>query len=359
MILKQIQLVNFRNYSNYQLRLKKTTVLIGKNGIGKSNILEAISMLSYAKSYRTKDENNLINYQQEYAQILGNLKKEQINFVISKNNGKIKKQAKIDGKDQKISQLFGQIRIVLFTPDSLEIVTGSPSQRRRFLDMIISQRKPDYIKTLIEYKKILKQKNELLKLIKGKRAKIKEIDFWNNRLMELSKEIISNRMELVRFLQKNIQAVYDDISNENPKKIKLEYKSKIDDLDLIDQIYSLYLEREIQYEKTLLGPHLDDLNILVNNKNATDVASRGEIRSLTLCLKICEINYLEKKDRQKNETLLLLDDIFSELDKYRRNKIIELIKDRQSVITTTDKKFIDKNLEKIYIVNLEENGQIK
>lgn len=353
MIIKSVKLTNFRNYKKQDFNFEKVTVIYGPNGIGKSNILEAIVYLSYAKSFRASDERNVINQISDYAQISGKLVDgKNINFVISKDQSKIKKQVKVDKISKGITELVGIFKTVIFTPDSLNIITGSPGVRRRFLNTCISQLNKAYLDDLIMLKKVLKQRNQLLKVF-GQTGKIiySQIDFWNEKMVLLTKNITDKRKEFIRFLNENIEKTYKDISGKEDI-VKIKYISGSKDEEKFGELLATSTEREVVCGKTLYGPHLDNFLFLINGSDISETGSRGEIRSLALCLKVLEIEYLEKMSGD-DKVLLLLDDVFSELDDKRRSKIFKIIKQRQTIITTTDKLFIDDKLAKdINFINL-------
>ena len=351
MIIKQLQLTNFRSYKKYNIDFSPITVFVGPNGVGKSNILEALTLLAYGKSYRTRHEKNLINYGKNYAQIVAKLSDEKhINFVISEQDQKIVKEVSINKIRCKLSKLLGIIKLVIFTPESLKIITDSPGQRRKFLDICLSQINRNYLDNLISLRQIIKQRNELLKTIANHKSKAKELDFWNNKLIQSSQIIYAKRKTFIDYLGKYLSDYYRQISG-NVDTVKINYDSKC---DRIEEYINISLEKELMAQKTLFGPHLDDFMIKLNHKPLADTGSRGEIRSIALCLKLLEIKYLKdhsKADASK-EVILLLDDIYSELDEKRRSQIAKIIKDQQTVITTTDESFVDKIDSKVKIINL-------
>jgi len=348
MVIKSLELKNFRNYKDYKIDFSPITVIYGPNGIGKSNILEALTCLAHTKSYRTNHEENLILYNENYAQIQGNLENERIFFLLQKENNNLKKYAKVNNVPKRLSDLIGKLKLVIFTPESLQIVTGSPLARRKFLDICISQIDRNYFNNLLKYKKILKQRNELLKNIALGKSDDSELDFWNEKMAHCAKIIIQERINLIQFINTKINYYYQDLSGKN-EEISLNYQSKFMNLDSIYDYLNAHKKEEIKFQKTLFGPHLEDIKIFINNKAFAEVSSRGEIRSLVLVLKILEIKFLENTG-SKN-ILLLLDDIFSELDTQRRNRIIKIIKEKQTIITTTDKNFIKDGLGNISFIS--------
>lgn len=353
MIIKRIKLKNFRNYTNTQVDFGPITVLVGKNGIGKTNIVEALGMLSYARSFRARDERNLIRKKEKFAQIEADLEDStHINFVISNNGSTLKKEVNINGIKKGLSQIIGNFKVVLFTPESLKIVTGSPSERRKFLDIVASQVDKKYLENIIRYRHVLKQKNQLLKLIGEGKTKKDGLKFWNDELIKHAKYIMESRAKIVKYFDKYVRETYPQITSKQDDTFKLLYDPKINDIERIDDIVYLAQEREIAAQKTIYGPHLDEIRFTMNQKYLSEIGSRGEIRSVVFCLKLAELNYIESVEKTDKKTLLLLDDIFSELDKIRREKILHLIKDRQTIITTTEKELIHIDTHEIKFIEI-------
>jgi DNA replication and repair protein RecF len=350
MLLKSLELTNFRNYEKYKVNFDRITVFVGKNGVGKSNIVEAIALLGYAKSFRTNHDEALIKYDKPYAQIRGKIGEKEYIFVISKEEGKIKKQIAVSGEKIGLTQLVGKLKIVLFDPESLAIVTGSPKERRSFIDLAISQIDKKYLNLIIDYRKTLRSRNELIKRIAQKISKKNELKFWNEKICVVLSQIIKKRLKFIKFIQKNFNTFYKGISENIDSGFSVKYMSNLEDLDRLEDMIENVYERELMAQKTLFGAHLDDMRITRNTKIASDVCSRGEIRSIVLALKLCEIAYIEEISGEK--VILLLDDIFSELDDSRREQVIRIIGDRQAVITTTDEEFVIKNLGKIKLIKL-------
>lgn len=344
MVIDKLELINFRNHQVFKYSFGYVNVFYGPNGVGKSNILESIAMLSFAKSFRTSHEENLIMHGENYAQIKAVVNKKNINFVIDKDGIKVKKQVRINKIKTKLTDLVGTLKTVLFTPESLEIVTGSPHERRKYMDLCLSQTDKLYLENLIQVKKIIKQRNELLKKIAINKANANELNYWNKELIENSKHIMEKRKEFCDFINSQISSLYKEISEKNDK-IEVKYQSRYFEKENLEKLLDDLYFQEIRFQKTLFGPHIEDLKLHINSKAISDVGSRGEIRSLVLCLKLIEISYLENLG-YKN-MVLLLDDIFSELDESRRDRVINIIKSKQTIITTTDKDFVAKNLGEI------------
>lgn len=340
-MLKHLKLENFRNHENYAISLEKTTVLLGRNGAGKSNVLEAITMLSFCRSFREEDRKNLVLRGREYAKVTG----DELELFISKVP-RLKITARKKGVNQKSKEFIGQLPSVVFSPETVSIVTGSPAERRRFLDAMISQVDKEYLESIIDYGKVRKQRNNLLERIRIGQSTASELDFWNRELVSLSKIIEQKRGEAVTYINNLISSLYKKISGQNKSELNIEYvkSSKGDLMGRIEQ----FLSREIAAGTTIFGPHRDDLVFRLNNENAANFASRGEIRSVILALKIAELNFLDNnlKNRANTQPILLLDDVFSEFDKERREHLGRLVLDYQTIITATEKEHISSDLLK-------------
>lgn len=348
MILRSIKLENFRNYESYQIDFDPITVFIGPNGIGKTNLLEAIYFLSIGKSYRVHDDKKLVNWEKEYCRVIGEDNSDSLEIFISTSQLPAK-SVKINKIKKKTTDLLGKLRIVIFSPESIDIVTGPPKTKRKFLDLVLAQTDSSYLANLIELQKILRQRNHLLFNIKIGHSKVEELKFWNNELVKCSKPILEKRIEFVNFVNQKITSFYKQISNKD-ESFKVKYISTMGNTDNFTCLLNNNLAREIKECSTLCGPHRDNLEFVINNKDVNTFASRGETRSIIFALKMIELEYIKTK---KDQPLLLLDDIFSELDKERREKLSNLVLSQPTVITTTDIEFLgDKLKKKAKIVNL-------
>lgn len=356
MKLLSLQLENFRNYRRYEFEFpkdKNLTVLIGENGKGKTNLLEAIYFLSLSRSFRTGTQDDLIDWEMDYFRCTGEVEtdEETANLEAFYSNYPRKhKSLKRNDVPQKSSEYVGNLLTVLFHPNDLDILYLSPSLRRKYIDILLSQTDRKYLISLSNYKKTLKQRNALLASIREARFSRKptatleaNLDAWNQEIAEFGTEILEKRQHLIDFFDKNLEKTYRKISGNN-EIISLEYESSVlkKKKSLAKkEIHTLYLDelfnrksRDIMQAKTTVGPHRDDLKFFINDKEITGSASRGEFRTLLLALKLAEIEYI-KKQTDKNP-ILLLDDVFSELDLNRRKHLLEAIKGCQVVITTTD-----------------------
>lgn len=350
-----LKLTNFRNWTDYKLDFNDVTILIGKNGVGKTNILEAVWIMAAGKSWRTSRDSEAVNWDKDLAIIEAkteNTKEYKINLVIQKVPSKAHPQPKIlkiNGGKFRLIDLLGHLPAVLFSPESIQILDGAPSLRRRFLDILLAQVDHKYALTLLEFNKILKERNKLLLHIKNKRAKVDELEFWDGKLIELSVKIIEARQKAIKFINKNLPPIYQDISG-TKENLKLVYKESVQ-AEKFREMLAAIQEREIEQTSTLYGPHRDDFSILLDDRDITTFGSRGEYRSALLALKVGELNYL--RDKLNESPVLLLDDIFSELDHDRRMHLAKIVEGQQTIITTTDLDHIEKGLrDKAKIVEI-------
>jgi len=352
MILKELKLVNFRNYKKLKLKLgKNINIFIGNNGQGKTNILEAIYILAITKSHRFGDQNNLIKKGEEVSKISGTLNKNKIisdlEIIISKN----KKNVSINKTNiKKISDYITNMNVIIFTPDDLELLKGSPQVRRNFLNIEISQLDKEYIKNLNEYNKILKIRNEYLKTLYINNISDKRyLDIITDKLIDKAIYVYKKRKEFIDIINNNIGDIYYKITNIDDLYIK--YDTFLDikeftDLEIrniLNNKYKKNYQKEIGQGMTLYGPHRDDFSFYINDDNLKIFSSQGGQRLAVICLKLSEIELF--KDKTSYNPILLLDDIFSEIDSKKRNKLIKFINnDIQTIITTTDIKNINKKL---------------
>lgn len=342
MILDKIELHNFRNHKKLVIDFKKVTVLFGSNGIGKTNLIEALNILSTGFSWRTRKEEELINFFSDYSRLVADTKDKKIEIYLEKNNPK--KIIKINKVKKKIIDLLGNIPSVLFTAESLNIIIGSPQSRRSFLDFLIIQTDKIYSYNLALYYKIIKERNALLYGINIGKNEANELDFWDKKLVESGSYLIKKRQEIAEQLNKLIKNYYPLISQKKHDELNIKYVSTINNLDEYEKILHEKRAKEIYCKNTIYGPHRDDLQILLNDKEARNFASRGEIRSVVLALKYSESQYL--KNYFKTAPLILLDDIFSELDNKRKENIQSIIDESQTIITAANLEEIPKSLQK-------------
>ncbi len=336
-MLKNLSLENFRSHQHFELELEPNTVLVGRNGAGKSNILESIVLLSHCRSYREDRKANLINNGSEFARVTG----DDLELFLSKNP-QFYMKARKGGVFKRLTEFVGILPSVVFSPETLAIITGSPKERRRLLDILISQTSREYLRALVEYEKIRRQRNSLLKAIREKRGAVTELGYWNGQLVESGGKIIMEREKAVAFINNSLPEFYQKIAGDESSRLKLVYLKSSDNLEKdLERIVT----REICEERTLIGPHKDDLRFDLNGFNMQNFASRGEIKSAVLALKLSEVGYLEVAGAGV-KPILLVDDVFSEFDPVRRGHLGDLILNYQTLITTAEKEQLSKELLK-------------
>ena len=331
MLIKEIYLENFRNYSKQKIELNENiNVFYGKNAQGKTNILEALYFCSLGRSFRTHKENELINFENNDSKIVvkyfKNNRDNEIEILLNKNERKCIKLNKI--KLNKNSELVGNINLILFSPDDLIILKDGPAQRRKFLDILISQLKVKYLHELNEYNKVLDQRNAMLKS-----KRIDTIDVWNEQLATFGEKIFTYRKEYVDKIQEQLEIIHPKLTNglENIKIVyESSFKNKEQFINLLNQKQELDLFRGYTSE----GIHRDDFEIFINDNSLNAYGSQGQHKTAILSLKMSELMIV--KNEIGENPILLLDDITSELDTYRINSIFENINDYQVFITCTD-----------------------
>jgi len=358
MIVESLKLTNFRLYESLDIKLNpKTNILYGKNAQGKTTVIEALNVIGLTKSHKTNKDKDLIKNGAEYAKInaLINLKEKdiQLDIILSK----VGKKAKYNQIElERLSDYIGLLNVVMFAPEDLELIKGNPQTRRKFLDLEIGQISKEYLYNLQNYKKVLKQRNDLLKSLQSKQEKdLMLLDIITDQLIEYLKIIVEMRKEFIGEIQSLASTIYKDISNSN-QKLKIEY------IPSVEKNYKEEFSNKYQYDiitsTSNIGAHRDDIEFYLDDFLIKTHGSQGEVRSAVLSTKLALVEFIYKY--KKEYPILLLDDVLSELDMSRQNNLIKYINNKtQTIITTTDLK--DVNLEKIenYSVYLVQEGIIK
>ena len=369
MKISKINLVNFRNYSNISINFcEKMNIFVGDNAQGKTNILEAITILALTKSHRVGTNPNIIQFNKKKCQLKGKIKKDRI---ISKLEVEITEEYKklmINKTDiKKVADYISFLNVIVFTPDDLEIIKGSPSIRRNLLNIQLSQISKVYLNTYNEYNKILKTRNEYLKILfNNSIADKKYLDILTDKLIEKAIIIYQKRKEYIDLINSFISEYYKNIAGINDE-IRIVYLPNIDIDCFDDEIISSILKnkfkknynKELNYGMTMYGPHRDDFYFDYNGNDLKYFGSQGQQKLAILSFKLSEIPIF--LNLGGSEPVLLLDDIFSELDIKKRNRLLKLINlnDVQSIITTTDLKNINKKyLIDAYVYEVK-NGNIE
>ena len=349
MYIKKVKLENFRNYDNLEVEFKKDFNLIyGNNAQGKTNILEAIYLSAIGKSFQTNKDSEMIKIGKEKAKV-------EIEYETKDREGKItveiadKKTFFINGiKQKKISDIIGKINIVLFYPDNIDIIKGGPAERRRFLDIMISQLKPNYIHILNKYLKTLDQRNAYLKQIKFDNKSKDMLEIWDESLSQLSYQIYTYRSEYIQKIKEKIIVIHNKITNCGQQDEKIEISFISSGKSQKDFYENLLRNRENDIRKgyTSTGSHRDDFDIYINDKKVNVYGSQGQQRTSVLSLKLTELNIIQ--DEIEEPPILLLDDFMSELDENRRNNLTNAIENNQVFITCTDKILVEEKNNTIY-----------
>ena len=340
MYIQSVNLQNFRNYKNCEVFLsQKLNVFKGNNAQGKTNFLESIYFSSIGKSPKTNKEKDLILWGESRAKIKIRLKKkyfeEDIETFINAND---KKSIKINGLSiRKIGDLIGEMPVVYFAPDEIGLVKDGPSDRRRFMDIDISQLNKNYFYLLVRYEKVLEERNKLLKQTKNFENIQDTIDLWDTQLADIASKIIFCRLDFIQKITKPAQEVHAKITD-NKESLMIKYQGiNLSSVSAIrDKLYNSYktnLRRDFDFGYTTIGPHRDDIEISVNGIDVRSFGSQGQQRLATLSIKVAELALFE--DKLGDKPILLLDDVLSELDSKRCKNFLEQIKDYQTILTTT------------------------
>ncbi|ANK60603.1 DNA replication/repair protein RecF [Loigolactobacillus backii] len=345
MYVDHLILTNYRNYKKVDVHFSKdTNVLLGENAQGKTNLLEAIYVLAMTKSHRTNNEKDFIKWQAEFAKIQGTIQKNNsklpLELVISKKG----KRAKINHLEQaKLSQYLGQLNVILFAPEDLSLVKGSPAVRRRFIDMEFGQMSPRYLYNISQYKTVLKQRNRYLKQLKYQQAKDQVyLEVLSDQLAQYGAAIIHQRIQFLGKLEGWAQKLHRSITD-GAETLTFSYITQIEQAKdqsveeltaALQKLLRSDVKRETEQGTTLVGPHRDDVRFLVNQKNVQTFGSQGQQRTTALSVKLAEIDLM--KEQTGEYPVLLLDDVLSELDDLRQTHLLKAIQHKvQTFLTTT------------------------
>lgn len=337
---------NFRNFEKLNVSFEAPVVaFVGANAQGKTNILESIGLLAFGKSLRAEEEKSLIRQGAEFFRVVGEVeteKNEKFKLEIAATvSPRFTKTIKFNRRPITASELVGQLPIVQFFPEDLNLALLAPGLRRRYLNILLSQISKDYLRALSGYQKALRNRNALLARIATGLAKTDELEFWDQELARHGLVLGKSRLSFLDFATQKITARFQEIASE--KKNLTIRLSGFHAEDLTAEKYLENLtklrEQDLRYGITNYGPHRADLVFELENKMLAENGSRGEIRSAILALKFVELEFLEKQTAKK--PLLLLDDVFSELDRNRQENLLQLIEDHQTFITTTKLEHLD------------------
>ena len=366
MILKKIELLNFRNYEKLSTRFYKgINIIYGDNAQGKTNLLESIYVLGITKSHRSFIDNSLIKNSMNRASISGTINNGGLDVNLKVIIDNKKKLLKIDNSTiKKVSDYISNMNIIIFYPEDLELLKGSPQIRRKYFNLELSQLYSNYYIVLNEYNKLLKIRNEYLKkMCKNINVDKYYFDILTNYLVDKAIIIMKIRNKYIEKINNYCESIFSDIMK--IKNFKIKYIPSIDvnfsddekNKILLKNLYDEKLNYDIKMCSTTFGPHKDDFEFLLDEYNLKNYGSQGQQRIAVLCLKLAEIQIFKKF---KNTTpILLLDDVFSELSDDKKNNLMKYIsKDIQTIITTTELNNLDKKLVKKSKLFKIENGKL-
>jgi len=338
MKVKSLELNNFRNYENLNISFEDgLNVVVGKNAQGKTNMLESIFLCAIGKSPRTSKEKEMLKWDKNKAkvEILVETKKgnKKIEFYIFDNT---KKAIKINGFSlKKMGELMGELTCVYFSPDELKLVKDSPAERRKFMDISLSQFDKNYFYELSKYNKILMQRNKLLKETRDKEVLLQTLPIWNEQLAVTGSKLIFDRLRFIKTISKFAYNIHKDITS-GGEELSLSYIGITGENDaeikekLMNELEKS-AERDIALGFTSVGPHRDDIKIMSNFIDVRSFGSQGQQRTVALSLKLAELEFFNFAFGEY--PVLLLDDVLSELDITRQEKLLEHVKNIQCIIT--------------------------
>ena len=357
MIIKSLELADFRNYDFLHIDFDRgTNILYGDNAQGKTNILEAIYLSAITKSHKGSKDRDIVNFDKEEAHIRTYLEKDGIDTRIDMHLRKNKsKGIAIDGqKIKKAAELIGLLNVVFFSPEDLSIIKNGPAERRRFVDMELCQLDQFYLYNLNHYNKIVNQRNKLLKDMYFNPSLRDTLNIWDSQLISFGSKIIERRQVFIEQLNEIILEIHRKLSGgKEDLVIKYEPDTSIEDYE---KILSSNQDRDIKLKQTTTGPHRDDFCFSTGNIDIRKFGSQGQQRTAALSLKLSEIELVKKLT--KDNPVLLLDDVLSELDSNRQNYLLSTIGDIQTIITCTGlDEFVNNRFEIDKVFHIE-NGMI-
>lgn len=334
MYLKSLELKNFRNYRELRLELNPgTNIFYGDNAQGKTNILEAVYLCGTSKSHRGSRDREIIQFQEEESHIRMYVCRNGMDYRIDIHLKKNKpKGIAINGVPiKRASELFGIVNIVFFSPEDLQIIKNGPAERRKFIDMELCQLNKYYLTQLTSYQKILIQRNKLLKDISFSPELKDTLEIWDEQMVQYGNNLIQERRKFISRLNELIAGIHKNLTG-GRENIELVYDPDVEEQEFASRLEK-NREKDIKYRQTSIGPHRDDLGVMVNGIDIRKYGSQGQQRTAALSLKLSEI-YLVKM-MIKEPPVLLLDDVLSELDSNRQNYLLQSINDIQTLITCT------------------------
>ncbi len=355
MRVSKLEIIDFRNIHKFEKNFEPGgAIFFGKNGTGKTNLLEAISYCAFGKSIRSASDSELINFSKAFFRISAKFSFNHLENIITAANDDHKKLIKIDGtKISKISELYQYVKVVYFSPEDINLISGGPTNRRKFIDLAISQSSYKYLEDLRLYHRILKQRNALLKSDFSRNEKIS----WDTKFIEIGTRIIISRKKYLKEFIPGLSEKYFFVSGKR-ENLDVEYKHSFptSEFEEFSNSFANHLERiesdEMRLQRTLAGPHLDDIIFKIDNNIARNFGSQGQKRSLVITARLVQADIIKRKDSEA--PILIFDDVLADLDRGRAQRIMDLLgEEHQIFIATPNIELYEKfNLERIDLENL-------
>jgi DNA replication and repair protein RecF len=327
MLLKTIKLLDFRNYSNLSIELpERGALFVGTNGSGKTNILEAISFLIVGKSVRSASIRDMINSEKNESFISATFTDKSTQSIgFSKSKNIIIKKNGVESSS--LTSLYGNYKYIYFGPDDIELINGSPDIKRKYLNMIISQNSRDYLQNLINYNKVLSQRNRLI----NSSFDSVLMNIYNEQIAKLSFEIVNKRLDFFNNISDRVSNIYENIGNSDIS-IKVVYSPSIKFSSLNEYIecFNDRVNRDLESGFTTTGPHRDSFKFYANDKTIGNFASQGQCRTTALAFKLSTVDYLS--NNKNRELIIAVDDALSDIDSNRKQSFFSLIKDKGQIL---------------------------
>ena len=345
MIVKSLELSNFRNYESLSMEFSPSTnILYGDNAQGKTNILEAVFLCATTKSHKGSKDKEIIKLQSEEAHIRMVIRRDELDHRIDMHLKKNKpKGVAIDGIPiKRSSELFGIINVVFFSPEDLAIIKDGPSERRRFIDMELCQLSKLYLHNLLNYNKVLNQRNNLLKQVCFNKGLLDTLYVWDQQLLHFGTELMKERQAFMKNMNEIVVKLHKKLSD-GKEELEIAYEPNVA-ISEFESKLNKSMERDIALKVTNIGPHRDDLSFFINGQDVRKYGSQGQQRTAALSLKLAEIELV--KQVTKDKPILLLDDVLSELDRKRQNQLLDSIIGIQTIVTCTGlEEFVNNRIE--------------
>ena len=357
MKIKSLKLKNFRNYDLLNLEFDEATnIFYGDNAQGKTNILEALYLTGTTKSHRGTKDRDMIQFGKDESHLETIVEKNGIDYQLDMHLKKNSPKGIAINKMpiRKASELFGIINMVFFSPEDLNIIKNGPAERRRFIDLELSQLDKVYLNDLSNYNKIVNQRNHLLKEIEFNKSAFSTLDVWDMQLVHYGERILTRRKVFIEQVNEIVSKIHRKLTG-NREELILIYEPSIGNISF-EQAIKKNKEKDLRLKSTSVGPHRDDICFMVKDMDIRRFGSQGQQRTAALSLKLSEIELVKKTI--KDNPVLLLDDVLSELDKHRQNYLLDSIDDIQTLITCTGvEDFVNHrfSINKIFHV---QNGQV-